>query len=270
MTPLAIFLILAAWKLWQIFTTGTCDDSWSISSFGRKSPDPAKKHASDISRSPAAVVAEPGLPFGERHGNHEPAKRITLVGSTNVGKSSTANALIGACQFATGPIHNTTRDLKEVAFGNGYTLQDTPGLNDATDYRPLVCDAVLDSEIVVYVCVGQLLRPQIDDVRSIVEYQSSMADRASGVNELLNRNEPIRKRRTIVFLNKEDLRDSTISSADRKAMHDELINQLLGIVQPDRIVVGSASPHLAPEADIDSLRSVINRCLALNDFSKRD
>lgn len=62
--------------------------------------------------------------------------RIALIGSTNAGKSTLFNALVGKQRAIVSPLAGTTRDSIEASlyrFGNFLTLIDTAGLRDALE-----------------------------------------------------------------------------------------------------------------------------------------
>jgi GTPase Era involved in 16S rRNA processing len=183
------------------------------------------------------------------HTTPPPTKLITLVGSTSVGKSSTGNALLGFQAFAVDADHNTTQSIYDVPYKGGYSIRDTPGLRDSTDYTSVIWRAIEETQLVVYVCSKQLYRPELELVHSIGQRQKEW-DRTNVTD---------RNRKIVVFMNMQDIRESTMPSKDRQIELAALKEQLSITVPPDSIVTGTACAFSKSTPQIDNLQNLIDR-----------
>lgn len=181
-----------------------------------------------------------------------PGRAITLVGRAGVGKSSTANALLGYAAFEVGPLHGTTSRVEERPFRDGYVLRDTPGLLDAGQQQSATWDAIKSSELVVYTTAGQLYRPELDYVRQIHERQRAW-DAEAGAN---------RRRRLVLYVNQQDVREATKPSAARAREADAIREQVAQWITAGDVLFGAAAPvrrQAAGAAEIAALDSQIRQ-----------
>lgn len=165
------------------------------------------------------------------------AKIISVAGRSSVGKSSLCNALIGRPAFATGIEQGTTMGLHKQPFVDDWEIQDTPGLLDNSVYWQTTKDALLRSNLVVYVTTGQLYRRE---------------------QELLKEIHFIHSRRIplVVLLNMQDLKLRTMPSSERRRELDSLQAQL-PFLPKERICIGSSSPSDGSKVDIQHFKSTL-------------
>lgn len=161
-----------------------------------------------------------------------PKPFITLVGRTSAGKSSLGNALLGQETFVTGVEHGTTSAIQAVPFSAIYRLQDTPGLLDGETYRRGVLNAAKASELVILVTTGQLYRQELDFLRDLGTVQRAWNG--------LRGSRPARS--TVVFINHDDLKESTMPSDVRAGELSALREQVQGWVPGDHVLTGAAAP----------------------------
>jgi tRNA U34 5-carboxymethylaminomethyl modifying GTPase MnmE/TrmE len=197
------------------------------------------------SSSTSSTIAVPSL-------SKAPSKVITFVGRTGVGKSSTANALVGSTQssFQTGAEHGTTTTIVEQSYRQGYRLRDTPGLLDTIDYTPIIWKALEDSELVIYTTTGQLYRPELAFLEHIHASQRQW-NLASGT---------LGRRQLALYINMQDVKDGTMPSAVRNREVAAIQAQVSAWIPTERIVIGAAAPvrhGVQQPARIDDLRSLI-------------
>jgi predicted GTPase len=181
-----------------------------------------------------------------------PERIVALVGRANSGKSSTGNALLRREEFPVGPVHGTTWQSRLAPFKAGYKLLDTPGLFDSA-----IATAPVDlqrAEIVVFVCTGQLLRPEVDEVRRIV-----------GLQDRCNRFSSGRRRRLLIYANQQDVAAIKSGPADLETQKAALQEQVKAVAPASAIVFGTAgSPPNGVEPDITSLASMLDCWMDLN------
>jgi predicted GTPase len=181
-----------------------------------------------------------------------PDKAIAFVGRTGVGKSSTANALIGNAAFEVDSTHGTTTSIIECDYHCGYKLRDTPGLLDETDYSPLIMDAVKKSEIVIYTTVGQMYRKELDFLQTIKHIQSAWDNQSNTPN----------RRKLALYVNQQDVAETTKPTAAREREKQAVLEQVVTIVPKENVLFGSASP-------VRNGRREAARIKELQDFIKK-
>ena len=80
---------------------------------------------------------------------------IGLVGSTNVGKSTLFNRLIGQFRAIVTDIPGTTRDIiqheTQIDDIGRVTFLDSPGLHDFTEEQPLIQQIIDESDLLLFV-----------------------------------------------------------------------------------------------------------------------
>ncbi len=186
-----------------------------------------------------------------------PEKIITLVGTTSAGKSSTANALLGYNAFIVGAEHGTTQSINEKDYINGYILRDTPGILDDHNFEKLILSTIQDSELVIYVTgTGQLYRQELDILQQIRESQIEW-DRDS---------ETIGKRQLALYVNREDVKQLTMTSETIIQEANLIKNQVSTWIPAHKVVFGASSPihkGVRQTPQIDALKSLINSHLGL-------
>lgn len=200
----------------------------------------------DSSDSGGAAAAAPAPP------TPPPARAITLVGRAGVGKSSTANALLGYAAFEVGPVYGTTSAVEERPYRDGYVLRDTPGLLDAGQQQAATWEAIKTSELVVYTTAGQLYRPELEYVRQIHERQRSW-DAESGAAG---------RRRLVLYVNQQDVKEATKPSAARAREADAIREQVAPWIAAGDVSFGAASPvrrQKACAAEIAALDGTIRK-----------
>ena len=129
-------------------------------------PEVRRELASDFARIESMLGK---LERGELH--------VAVFGRVSAGKSALGNALLGREAFEVGVLHGTTTEahearLDEAAHG-GLVLIDTPGINEleGEDRERLAYDVAEVSDLVVFVCDGDLTRDELDAIRTLAATQ---------------------------------------------------------------------------------------------------
>jgi len=118
--------------------------------------------AADFARVEAMLAR---LERGELH--------VAVFGRVSTGKSALGNALLGREAFAVGVLHGTTTDAAQApldeAAHDGLVLIDTPGINelDGEARERLAFDVADISDLVVFVCDGDLTREELDALKTL-------------------------------------------------------------------------------------------------------
>lgn len=109
--------------------------------------------------------------------------RIALIGSTNAGKSTLFNSLIGKQRAIVSPIAGTTRDSIEASlyrFGNFLTIIDTAGLRETQEIiemegieRSYIEGASADIILLVFDATSDLWNSEIDSYSKILNEYSN-------------------------------------------------------------------------------------------------
>ena len=197
-------------------------------------PDPGP------SARPATPASIAGIPS-------PPEKLITLVGRTSVGKSSTANSLIGVSAFPTGIEHGTTTSFLREQYRSGYVIQDTPGLLDSASTPIDILRAAIRGGIVLYVTTGQLYREEIAFIKMLHFYQAHWTDSYF----------KYMPRHLLLFVNMNDTKVRSMPSATRQRELELLVAQVSEWVPRERIAVGSAAPDDRSPPDVDALANLL-------------
>ena len=99
---------------------------------------------------------------------------IAVFGRVSVGKSATLNALLGARQFSTSPLHGETKVTQmgrwEEYVTGGVFLIDTPGLNEVRgeERERLAQEVAGRSDLVLFIVDGDLTETEIRALRVLV------------------------------------------------------------------------------------------------------
>jgi hypothetical protein len=115
-----------------------------------------------------------------------------------------------------------------------------------------VWEAVQDSELVIYVTVAQLYRPELEMLKRIYESQIQW-DKYS---------KTIGVRKLVVYVNKDDSRKLTMTSQIMHQEADLIRNQVSQWVSSNNVVFGSSSPiseGIRQPPQIESLEALINQ-----------
>ncbi len=122
--------------------------------------------AGDFSRIGSMLVR---LERGELH--------VAMFGRVSTGKSALGNALLGREAFRVGVLHGTTTDAEQATLDEarqgGLVLIDTPGINelDGQAREKLAFDVAEISDLVVFVCDGDLTREELDALKILAATQ---------------------------------------------------------------------------------------------------
>ncbi|HBK22439.1 MAG TPA: GTP-binding protein HSR1 [Planktothrix sp. UBA10369] len=181
-----------------------------------------------------------------------PNQIITLIGATSAGKSSTANALLGYEAFPVGAEHGTTIKVNQKDYTQGYSLRDTPGLMDDTNFKDVIWETLQDSELVIYVTgEGQLYRPELDIVKRIRESQIQWDQDSQTIGH----------RQLAVYVNREDVKQLTMTSQTIQQEANLIRNQVSQWIPSHKVVFGASSPiakGIRQTPRIEALESLIN------------
>lgn len=171
-----------------------------------------------------------------------PSKVVTVAGRSSVGKSSLCNALLGRNAFEAGCEQGTTTKLKRLSLGNGWEIQDTPGLLDKDSYWQITKEAMQCSKAVVYVTTGQLYRREqelLQELHLARPVQTSL----------------------LVLLNMQDLKKLTMPSWERDKELKALRAQL-PFVPGEHFCCGAASPADGSVPDLHQFKSTLSFVLS--------
>lgn len=161
------------------------------------------------------------LEHGELH--------VAVFGRVSAGKSALGNALLGREAFAVGVLHGTTTEAAQApldeAAADGLVLVDTPGINelDGEARERLAFDVAEISDLVVFVCDGDLTRDELDALRTLAATQRPL----------------------LLVLNKAD----RYGESERADLLEHLRGKVAGLVAPDDVLAVAARP--APQRVLD-------------------
>jgi GTPase len=130
---------------------------------------------------PAAVRGELASHFARIEAMLDKLERgelhVAVFGRVSAGKSALGNALLGREAFAVGVLHGTTTDAEHAmldeAQHDGLVLIDTPGINefDGEARERLAFEVAEVSDLVVFVCDGDLTREELDALKTLAATQ---------------------------------------------------------------------------------------------------
>ncbi|WP_017464078.1 GTP-binding protein [Dyella ginsengisoli] len=181
-------------------------------------PSVREAMAADFARVEAMLKR---LEHGELH--------VAVFGRVSAGKSALGNALLGREAFAVGVLHGTTTEAAQApldeAAANGLVLVDTPGINelDGEARERLAFEVAEISDLVVFVCDGDLTRDELDALRTLAATQRPL----------------------LLALNKAD----RYGESERADLLQHLRGKVAGLVAPDDVLAVAARP--APRRVVD-------------------
>lgn len=161
-----------------------------------------------------------------------PKKVITLIGKTNAGKSSTANALLGRAVFQDSPTQTTTTFIQEAFYRENFKIRDTPGILDQINIVQSIIETTRDSSLIIYVTMEELLRPEIEIISKIYTSQQYL-DKLSGTSN---------KRYLAIFINAIDKMEYLMTRSERELVLVRIRDQVASWIPNTHIVTGSAAP----------------------------
>ncbi|MEO6801091.1 MAG: GTP-binding protein [Rhodanobacter sp.] len=157
---------------------------------------------------------------------------VAVFGRVSTGKSALGNALLGREAFQVGVLHGTTTDAEQATLDearhDGLVLIDTPGINelDGEARERLAFDVAEVSDLVVFVCDGDLTREELDALRTLAATQRPL----------------------LLALNKAD-RYSTDELADLLA---QLRERVAGLVREENVLAVAAHPAPRRLLEVDA------------------
>ncbi len=177
--------------------------------------------AADFSRLESMLAR---LERGELH--------VAVFGRVSTGKSALGNALLGREAFQIGVLHGTTTDAEQATLDearqDGLVLIDTPGINelDGEARERLAFEVAEVSDLVVFVCDGDLTREELDALKTLAATQRPL----------------------LLALNKAD-RYSADELADLLA---QLRQRVAGLVREDNVLAVAARPAPRRLVEVDA------------------
>lgn len=149
--------------------------------------DDAKSAPSGVADSLRSLLDDPSIPASVRAELAEDFARIetmlqkleqgelhiAVFGRVSAGKSALGNALLGREAFTVGVLHGTTTTAAHAALDearhDGLVLIDTPGINelDGEAREQLAFEVAQISDLVVFVCDGDLTRDELDALKTL-------------------------------------------------------------------------------------------------------
>ncbi|WEN14878.1 GTP-binding protein [Rhodanobacter sp. AS-Z3] len=130
---------------------------------------------------PASVRGELAADFSRIEGMLDKLQRgelhVAVFGRVSTGKSALGNALLGREAFTVGVLHGTTttadQAMLDEAQHDGLVLIDTPGINelDGEARERLAFEVAEVSDLVIFVCDGDLTREELDALKNLAATQ---------------------------------------------------------------------------------------------------
>ena len=178
---------------------------------------------------PASVRSELASDFARIQSMLDKLERgelhIAVFGRVSAGKSALGNALLGREAFVVGVLHGTTTQAAQAvldeAAHQGLVLIDTPGINelDGEARERLAFEVAEVSDLVVFVCDGDLTRDELNALKTLAATQRPL----------------------LLALNKSD----RYGAAEREDLLIHLRQRAAGLVHGEDVLAVAARP--APE-----------------------
>ena len=167
---------------------------------------------------------------------------IAVFGRVSVGKSALLNALLGATQFSTSPLHGETTRASHAQWqeydAGGVYLIDTPGINEIAgeEREHLAHDVASRSDLVMFVVDGDITDTELKALRHV----KTLAQRL------------------VLVLNKID----RYTIADRNLLLETLRQRTAGLILPQDILTVAANPaeRIVILVDADGQETETRRC----------
>ena len=139
------------------------------------------RHLLDDPGIPASVRSELAADFSRLESMLARLERgelhVAVFGRVSTGKSALGNALLGRAAFQVGVLHGTTIEAEQATLDearhDGLVLIDTPGINelDGEARERLAFEVAEISDLVVFVCDGDLTREELDALKTLAATQ---------------------------------------------------------------------------------------------------
>lgn len=219
-------------------------------------PDPDRLAATPLARDSAgptrvadslrSLLDDPSIPVSVRHELAGDFARIesmlarlergelhvAVFGRVSTGKSALGNALLGREAFQVGVLHGTTTDAEQAmldeACHDGLVLIDTPGINelDGEAREKLAFDVAEVSDLVVFVCDGDLTREELDALKTLAATQRPL----------------------LLALNKAD----RYSAEEQADLLGQLRQRAAGLVREENVLAVAAHPAPRRWVEVDA------------------
>jgi small GTP-binding protein len=157
---------------------------------------------------------------------------VAVFGRVSTGKSALGNALLGREAFTVGVLHGTTIDVEHATLDeaqhDGLVLIDTPGINelDGEAREQLAFDVAEVSDLVVFVCDGDLTRDELDALKTLAATQRPL----------------------LLALNKAD----RYGDDELASLLEHLRLRVAGLVRAEDVIAVTAHPAAQRVFDIDA------------------
>ena len=185
---------------------------------------------------PASVRSELAVDFGRIESMLDKIERgelhVAVFGRVSTGKSALGNALLGREAFCVGVLHGTTthadRATLDEAQQDGLVLIDTPGINelDGEEREKLAFEVAEVSDLVVFVCDGDLTREELDALKTLAATQRPL----------------------LLVLNKSD----RYGADERDDLLQRLRERSAGLVQAENVLAVAARPASQHVVEVDA------------------
>ena len=157
---------------------------------------------------------------------------VAVFGRVSAGKSALGNALLGREAFRVGVLHGTTTDAEHAVLDeaqhDGLVLIDTPGINelDGEAREKLAFDVAEVSDLVIFVCDGDLTREELDALKTLAATQRPL----------------------LLALNKAD----RYGADERDGLLDHLRQRTAGLVRAEDVLAVAAHPAAQRVVEVDA------------------
>ena len=209
-------------------------------------PSADRARGSRVADSLRSLLDDPGIPASLRNEMASDFRRVeamlarlergelhaAVFGRVSTGKSALGNALLGRAAFRVGVLHGTTSDAEHATLDearhDGLVLIDTPGINelDGEAREQLAFEVAEVSDLVIFVCDGDLTREELDAMKTLA----------------------LTQRPLLLALNKAD-RYGADELADLLA---HLRQRVAGLVRAEDVLAVAAHPAAQRRIDVDA------------------